>query len=147
MSYIRNAEIGGEIPYVYITRRTFDRPDDVVTLTCMGGPGEGDQETWSADLPYPGALHRSMDLEVRPLAQPNRPPGLPYDYLWHGPMGYNEGRTRVVGPHPQHPALIYNLGCNGIGFLPSIYGGLRIARHVSGDVLEPSIFDPRAADD
>jgi glycine/D-amino acid oxidase-like deaminating enzyme len=147
MSYIRNAAIGGEIPYVYITRRTYDRPDDIVTLTCMGGPGEGDQETWTADLPYPGALHRAMDREVRPLAQPNRPPGLPYDYLWHGPMGYNEGRTRVVGPHPEHPALIYNLGCNGIGFLPSIYGGQRIARHVSGDVLEPSIFDPRPADD
>ena len=26
MSYIRNATIGGDTPYVYVTRRTYDRP-------------------------------------------------------------------------------------------------------------------------
>ena len=38
MSYIRNTAIGDEKAYVYVTRRTYDRADDVVTLTCMGGP-------------------------------------------------------------------------------------------------------------
>jgi glycine/D-amino acid oxidase-like deaminating enzyme len=38
MSYIRNTTIGGETPYVYVTRRTYDRAADSVTLTCMGGP-------------------------------------------------------------------------------------------------------------
>ena len=39
MSYIRNQAIGGgEAAYVYITRRTYDRTDGAVTLTCMGGP-------------------------------------------------------------------------------------------------------------
>ena len=38
MSYIRNTTIGGDTPYVYVTRRTYDRPDGTVTLTCMGGP-------------------------------------------------------------------------------------------------------------
>ena len=38
MSYIRNATIGGDTAYVYVTRRTYDRADDTVTLTCMGGP-------------------------------------------------------------------------------------------------------------
>ncbi len=146
MSYIRNAVIGGEIPYVYITRRTYDRPDDVVTLTCMGGPGEGDGASWHPDMPFPGPLQWAMDREVLPLAQPERPRGLPYDFLWHGPMGYNDGRTRVVGAHPEHPALLYNLGCNGIGFLPSIFGGRRISQQLSGFDLEPSIFDPRPDD-
>ncbi len=27
MSYIRNETIGGDTPYVYVTRRTYDRPD------------------------------------------------------------------------------------------------------------------------
>ena len=38
MSYIRNATIGGDTAYVYVTRRTYDRADDTVTLTCMGDP-------------------------------------------------------------------------------------------------------------
>ncbi len=38
MSYIRNPVIGGPVAYVYVTRRTYDRPHDTVTLSCMGGP-------------------------------------------------------------------------------------------------------------
>src|SRR4051812_1827574 len=38
MSYIRNTTIGENTAYVYVTRRTYDRADDTVTLTCMGGP-------------------------------------------------------------------------------------------------------------
>ena len=58
-------------------------------------------------------------------------------------MGYNDSGIRVVGTHPRHPRLLYNLGCNGVGFLPSIYGGQRIARLLADDHLPPSIFDPR----
>ena len=36
-SYIRNTTIGDDAaPYAYVTRRTYDRADDTVTLTCMG---------------------------------------------------------------------------------------------------------------
>ena len=38
MSYIRNTFIGGMAAYVYVTRRTYDRADGTVMLTCMGGP-------------------------------------------------------------------------------------------------------------
>ena len=64
-------------------------------------------------------------------------------YHWHGLMGYNDGGTRVVGEHLLHPRLLYNLGCNGVGFLPSICGADRLARLFAGERLEPSIFDPR----
>ena len=84
-----------------------------------------------------------MDQDIRPYAQPARPPGRPYDFQWHGLMGYTDGRVRVIGPHPRHPTLLYNLGCNGVGFLPSICGGERVARILSGEQLPPSIFDPR----
>ena len=52
-------------------------------------------------------------------------------------------KVRVVGAHPRHPSLLYNLGCNGVGFLPSIVGGERIAGILAGERLGPSIFDPR----
>jgi glycine/D-amino acid oxidase-like deaminating enzyme len=58
-------------------------------------------------------------------------------------MGYNEGGVRVVGTHPRHDRLLYNLGCNGVGFLPSLCGADRLARQLAGERPEPSIFDPR----
>ncbi len=144
MSYIRNQAVGsGEAPYVYITRRTYDRPGGAVTLTCMGGPEwphEGVYDPWA---PFPGVLLDVLDAEVRAFAQPARPAGQPYDYHWHGLMGYMDGMVRVVGPHPGRPSLLYNLGCNGVGFLPSIHGGRQIARLLGGEQLPRSIFDPR----
>jgi glycine/D-amino acid oxidase-like deaminating enzyme len=144
MSYLRNQAVGsGEAPYIYITRRTYDRPDGAVTLTCMGGPewpNEGVYDPWA---PFPGALLTVLDTEARPYAQRARPAGRPYDFHWHGLMGYMDGMVRVIGPHPARPALLYNLGCNGVGFLPSIHGGREIARLLAGEQLPPSIFDPR----
>jgi glycine/D-amino acid oxidase-like deaminating enzyme len=144
-SYIRNTVIGDDAsPYVYVTRRTYDRAEDTVTLTCMGGPEYPFHEpVYDRDGPFPGALLQAMDEEVRPYAQPGRPPGRAYDFHWHGLMGYNDGGVRVVGRHPRSHRLLYNLGCNGVGFLPSIYGGHRVARLLAGDHLGPSIFDPR----
>ncbi|HYL41181.1 MAG TPA: FAD-binding oxidoreductase [Candidatus Binatus sp.] len=145
-SYIRNVEIGGDVPYVYVTRRTYDLPNGggSPTLTCMGGPewpvADG---SWRADLPYPGELLATMDRQVRPFAQPARAPGLPYDFQWHGLMGYMPGRIRVIGAHPRHSELLYNLGCNGVGFLPSIHGAREIARILAGEPRARSIFDPR----
>ena len=92
------------------------------------------------------ALLAEMDAEVRPFAQPARPPGLPYDFHWHGLMGYNDSGVRVIGAHPRHPRLLYNLGCNGVGFLPSIFGGQRVGQALAGEPLRPSIFDPRISD-
>ena len=144
ISYIRNTTIGGETPYVYVTRRTYDRADETVTLTCMGGPEYlFDEPLYHRDALFPGGLLQALDDEARPFAQPARPPGLPYDFHWHGLMGYNDGGIRVVGAHPRHQRLLYNLGCNGVGFLPSIYGGHRLAQLLAGDHLAASVFDPR----
>lgn len=144
-SYIRNTTIGDDAaPYAYVTRRTYDRADATVTLTCMGGPEYPLHEAeYERDAPFPGSLLQTMDTDVRPLAQPRRPAGQPYDFHWHGLMGYNEGGIRVIGAHPQAERLLYNLGCNGVGFLPSIYGGKRISQLLAGRPLTPSIFDPR----
>jgi len=142
-SYIRNTTIGGATPYVYVTRRAYERGGQPATLTCMGGPEWPIEPPWDPEMPFPGRLLATMDEEVRPFAQPSRPPGIPYDFQWHGLMGYMDGRIRVIGPHPRHPELLYNLGCNGVGFLPSIAGGDRIARIILGERHGRSIFDPR----
>jgi glycine/D-amino acid oxidase-like deaminating enzyme len=98
---------------------------------------------YDANAPFPGELLAEMDDEVRPFAQAKRPSGQTYDFHWHGLMGYNDSGIRVVGAHPRHPRLLYNLGCNGVGFLPSIFGGHRISQLLAGQTLAPSVFDPR----
>jgi glycine/D-amino acid oxidase-like deaminating enzyme len=144
MSYIRNSIIGGETAYVYVTRRTYDRAGGPVMLTCMGGPEHPRNEpTYDRDALFPATLLEELDREVRPFAQAARAPGRPFEFHWHGLMGYNDSGIRVIGAHPHHPRLLYNLGCNGVGFLPSIHGGQRIARLLAGDDPGPSVFDPR----
>ena len=64
------------------------------------------------------------------------------DFSWHGLMGYTSSGVRIIGRDQTYPSLIYNTGCNGIGILPSIYGGKRIAQIINGEMLAPSIFDP-----
>ncbi len=64
------------------------------------------------------------------------------DFSWHGLMGYTSSGVRVIGRDPNHSCLVYNMGCNGIGILPSIYGGKRVAQIINGETLAPSIFDP-----
>jgi glycine/D-amino acid oxidase-like deaminating enzyme len=110
----------------------------------MGGPEYPFHDpVYDRDAPFPGQLLTAMDDEVRPFAQPARPARQPYDFHWHGLMGYNDSGVRVVGAHPHHERLLYNLGCNGVGFLPSLCGADRLARLWAGERLEPSIFDPR----
>ena len=109
----------------------------------MGGPEwpfHDDRRTRT--IPFPGTLLATMDEQVRPFAQPARPAGRPYDFQWHGLMGYNDGRIRVVGAHPRHPRLHYNLGCNGVGFLPSITGGERSPASSAGEGLRAEHLRP-----
>ena len=144
LSYIRNAIIGDSTPYVYVTRRPYGPPTDPVTLTCIGGPEAelGNRATYIPDAEFPAAIMHEIDNDIVPLVDSTRASGSDYDYAWHGLMAYTESKVRLIGYEPRNPVLMYNLGCNGVGFLPSIYGGHRIARLLAGDALESSIFDP-----
>ena len=144
LSYIRNAIIGDATPYVYVTRRPYGPRTEPVTLTCIGGPEAalGDRATYMPDAAFPAAIIDEIDNDIVPLVDSTRTSGSAYDYAWHGLMAYTTSKVRLIGYEPRNPVLMYNLGCNGVGFLPSIYGGHRIARLLNGDVLEPTIFDP-----
>ena len=92
---------------------------------------------------FPGRCWTCSIPRCAPSRSARGPAGQPYDFHWHGLMGYMDGMVRVIGPHPGRPSLLYNLGCNGVGFLPSIHGGRQIARLLGGEQLPRSIFDPR----
>ena len=95
------------------------------------------------DAPVESGAVRQIDVFLRRLLGTD--PGAPIDFrfAWHGLMGYTRDGARLIGAEPRNPVLLYNLGCNGVGLLPSIAGGARIARILAGEDLPASAFDPR----
>ncbi len=131
--------------YYYLTRRPFNHEGkEAWSLVCAGGPDKKfpELEKYSRTLGY----HEDMQEKIKAfLATDYRlypKKGVEHEFRWHGLMAYTPNRVRRVGAEPCNPVLLYNLGCNGVGLLPSIMGGARLARILHGEVLAPSIFDP-----
>jgi len=115
-----------EEPYFYFTRRPFDVTGK--DLVAVGGPqvqvvGDLDPEV---ELPD-GVYDRIVDFVERSSL----------DHLrngktrcWNGLMGYTSDGLRLVGPDPEVEGLWYNLGCNGVGLLPSLIAGRKVARQL-----------------
>jgi glycine/D-amino acid oxidase-like deaminating enzyme len=92
--------------------------------------------------PYSQEAHKAIDDFIHTTYRYAPPGFIDYRYLWHGLMGYTQNGVRLIGPEPANKTLLYNLGCNGVGILPSIYGGKKISQILNGEQLEESIFDP-----
>ena len=58
-------------------------------------------------------------------------------------MGFTSTGLRCIGPEPINKVFLYNLGCNGVGLLPSLFGGRKIIRFINNENLASSIFDPQ----
>lgn len=129
-------------PYYYLTRRPYGT-DGKTSLICIGGPEAlmDDTNNYSREHPYPKEAEAMINQFVRKTYR-HTARTFSYSHLWHGLMGYTPNGIRCVGAEPCNPTLLYNLGCNGVGILPSIYGGFRISQIINGERLEPSIFDP-----
>lgn len=132
-------------PYFYLTRRLYYTEDGQnPNLVCIGGPEQlvDDTTVYSKQHPYPEKAKKDIDSFINKTYR-HAPKGKEsHAFLWHGLMGYTPNGIRRVGFEPCNPVLMYNLGCNGVGILPSIYGSKRISQIIAGQELEPSIFDP-----
>ncbi len=144
ISYYTEPVASIENDYFYLTRRPYEyEKGQRHNLISIGGPEydpeEGEAYDYEAGFPENAEakidefVHQVYDIE------PNRK--IEFVFTWHGLMGYTRNGVRLIGPEPQNPVLLYNLGCNGIGILPSLYGGRTIARHVAGEKVPRSIFD------
>lgn len=144
ISYLMSPRIGHGQAYFYLTRRPHEAGGRDATLTCIGGPDARlERRTeYAATDAYPESALAQIDAFARPIVAPGRDAPLDYDFTWHGLMAYTTSQVRLIGPEPKNPTLLYNLGCNGVGFLPSICGGRRVARLLAGEALAPSLFDP-----
>lgn len=132
-------------PYFYLTRRPYEH--DVHgshNLICIGGPEKvlPNGATYSREDLVSEETRELVDDFLRDTYDKYPNDRVTYAFCWHGLMGYTPNRVRRIGVEPCNPALLYNIGCNGVGILPSIFGGLRISHILRGDSVTPSIFDP-----
>jgi glycine/D-amino acid oxidase-like deaminating enzyme len=144
ISYLNEPDPNTNDPYFYLTRRLYEYElAKESNLISIGGPEESleDSSVYSKDTEYPDEMVEMIDEFVKKTydKDPNRK--IDYEFTWHGLMGYTKNGVRLIGREPKNPRLLYNLGCNGVGILPSIFGGKRIARTISGESMDSSIFD------
>jgi glycine/D-amino acid oxidase-like deaminating enzyme len=147
ISYLSNPGISEETPYFYFTRRRFvHKEKGEENLICIGGP-EADLEHKGMyhreEHVYPESAKRELDAFIRSSYRYAPHENIDYLFQWHGLMGYTPTGLRVIGPEPKNPVLMYNLGCNGVGILSSVYGGKRISMFLNNPKLEKSVFDPQ----
>lgn len=144
ISYINTSD--SEDAYFYLTRRPYEKDNQRNNLICVGGPEVNIEDTnvySKTEHQYPEEAATDIDTFLHSTYAHAPDDAITYTYQWHGLMGYTQNRVRLIGREPRNPVLMYNLGCNGIGILPSVFGARKIARIVAGESLPPSIFDPR----
>jgi glycine/D-amino acid oxidase-like deaminating enzyme len=128
--------------YFYITRRKFGSESSNEHLLAIGGPEAGlvEREIYFNEFDVP----EKMRDDAITFAQKYFPVSeFDQKFFWHGLMGYTRTGIRLVGPEPLDNRLMYNLGCNGVGILPSIMGARKIARHINAEQIPDTIFDPK----
>lgn len=144
ISYVHSEK--AEDPYFYLTRRPYEgEQNQKHNLICVGGPESIIEDTniyKKADHLYPDNAVAEIDQFLHSTYK-HAPKEITYKYKWHGLMGYTPNGIRIVGEEPCNTVLMYNLGCNGIGILPSVFGGNKISRILAGEKMKPSIFDPK----
>jgi glycine/D-amino acid oxidase-like deaminating enzyme len=136
---------GPDADYFYVTKRPYEKAEGKCeTLVGLGGPVDPLPESKEYDRHAPIPPEKLDELKTfhQTLISKTSRKKAPA-YVWHGLMGYTTNRIRLIGAEPCNPSLLYNLGCNGIGILPSIFGGKRISEILSGKKVEPMIFDPQ----
>ena len=144
ISYYKDAAVGMDNSYYYLTRRPFEYESGMHhNLISIGGPDMDIDERmpYSFEDEYPEGKTDEIDAFLRETYDLDPNKKVDFVFAWHGLMGYTAHGLRLIGPEPQNPVLLYNLGCNGVGILPSLYGGRTLARHIAGESVAPSIFD------
>ena len=142
ISYFVNKNGDTNEPYFYLTRRVFES-DKKENLISVGGPEfeNEDSRFYSRKKEFPEEIENTINNFVKKYYNTIPNDKIDFIFTWHGLMGYTKNKVRLIGEEPKNKILLYNLGCNGVGILPSIYGGKRISMLLNNQKLERSIFD------
>jgi len=145
VSYFTDPDASNNDPYFYLTRRQYEyEGNNEHNLISVGGPElrVEDKYAYSHELLYPEEMGEKIDQFVKKTYETDSSKSITYEFTWHGLMGYTPNGIRRIGFEPKNKVLMYNIGCNGVGILPSIFGGKRIANLLNG-ASNTMIFDPQ----
>ncbi len=145
ISYFTDPDPSFHDPYFYLTRRQYEyEGNKEYNLISVGGPEllVDDKYAYSRELLYPEEMGEKIDQFVRKTYETDPNKSITYEFTWHGLMGYTPNGIRRIGYESKNKVLMYNIGCNGVGILPSIFGGKRIADLLNG-ATNTMIFDPQ----
>lgn len=137
-------------PYFYLTRRPYElEKNEKHNLVCVGGPEVylADSSSYDPRGTYDKQMAAQIEAFLKKTHRHTPKDKLEFRFTWHGLMGFTQNGIRLIGSEPLNPVLLYNLGCNGVGILPSVYGGSRISSILRGENLAPTIFDPKRCGD
>lgn len=135
-------EVGTE-SYFYYTRRSWhDKQGHLGNLMCLGGPEllYSDSNDYTPETHDPKESFNLLTDFIKTY-HPHEA-HLEPKYQWHGLMGFTATRLRYIGEDPTTKRLWYNLGCNGVGILSSVYGSWKLGQIFAGVTFPPSVFDP-----
>lgn len=129
--------------YFYITRRPHLHDGVEMGLISTGGPEKILKvgEVYNRDGTCEDWAELDIDNFLKKNYQKHKGEKVEYDFCWHGLLGYTNSGIRMIGSEPKNKNLIYNLGCNGVGIMPSIYGAKKVSQIINDEVLTASIFD------
>lgn len=145
ITYYNTDSIDPDDPYFYVTRRPYDlkfNQEVPKNLIAIGGPGiwlDDTKHYIRDEYKYP----EQVEADIKKFIFETYGVDRDFEFMWHGLMGFTQNYLRLVGPEPVNPVLWYNLGCNGVGLLTSVYGAERISKLFAGENMPPSIFDPK----
>lgn len=142
----KGGDVYNETPYFYVTRRPYEiERNEHHNLICIGGPEVlvGDTRKYIRESQFEKEMGDKISDFVKKTYKKKTSEHFEYKFEWHGLLCYTPGGIRLIGPEPKNMNLLYNLGCNGLGIIPSIYGGMKIAKMLGGEKFPPAIFDPK----
>ena len=134
-----NTTMFEEKPYYYMTLR----PHNDQQLICIGGEETvlEDEHTYTSDYTIPAAKAKHMRKYIHQHNTLTHKENLYEAYQWHGTIWYTPDGLRIVWPDTYNNVLRYNVWCNGIGVLPSIYGAQRISDKMNNIPVVDCLFD------
>lgn len=131
--------------YVYTTRRPYDLGHmEPKNLFCVGGKARvfEDSTLYKKEHVYNPEIKKEYQQFIAQNFAPKKQDDTHKEFIWHGLMGYTRNGVRMVGFEKRNDLIMYNVGCNGVGILPAVWSGVRIANLLLGDKSE-SMFDPK----
>ena len=121
-----------DCPYLYVTHTN--------RLTILGGPEFDEPEGNHSSEKIEQRAVASKDLYQQFLKKTYGIQDITFSHFWLGIMGYTANDIRWVHEDKSIRHLYYNLGCNGIGIMPSVAAAKRVVALLCGRHLPPALF-------